>query len=395
MKMIRMLWLVLLALIAGTAEEQHRHVFVSHDGGIDDYLALLLVAASSQTAAADDDDDDKPWILEGVAITGADGFVEPATSISVKLLDLVYRSVKLDNDKNNENKHDDNEECLSSFNREEKLCQLPFLFSIGGARPFHSSFPDAWRRVSVGIDLLPVLNQQYHCFGPKSSFRDRVQPPFYNLKKEAAHVLESLCCSNGSKRIWLETGPLTLLAQVIRLQPTILESCVTQIYWMGGALSVAGNVHPSTIASQDGSAEWNSFWDPPAVKEVFEAVSNESNNASLVMVPIDVCQQYPVTRSYVLDFAKRAAAARGGGQHRSASLYEFAGAAYSFAHHATGGYSYFLWDVLTAAAMLRPDLTYVEPVKVSVTLSGPAAGQISPCNNNTVRMRRIATTSRC
>jgi inosine-uridine nucleoside N-ribohydrolase len=57
---------------------------------------------------------------------------------------------------------------------------------------------------------------------------------------------------------------------------------------MGGALRVAGNVYGQP--SSDGSAEWNAFWDPPAVGVVF------NSSVPLTLVPLDgtnkVCQDH-------------------------------------------------------------------------------------------------------
>lgn len=47
---------------------------------------------------------------------------------------------------------------------------------------------------------------------------------------------------------------------------------------MGGALRVRGNVYDKDT---DGSAEWNSYWDPHAVGVVW------SSNVPVTLVPLD------------------------------------------------------------------------------------------------------------
>ena len=47
----------------------------------------------------------------------------------------------------------------------------------------------------------------------------------------------------------------------------IIEDKIERLVWMGGTFRTAGNVHEP---EHDGTAEWNSFWDPEAVARVWE-----------------------------------------------------------------------------------------------------------------------------
>ncbi|ETJ39531.1 Inosine-uridine preferring nucleoside hydrolase, partial [human gut metagenome] len=67
------------------------------------------------------------------------------------------------------------------------------------------------------------------------------------------------------KLILLFTGPLTDLAKALKTDPTI-ENKIEKLVWMGGTFLEKGNVEEP---EHDGTAEWNAFWDPEAVKIVF------------------------------------------------------------------------------------------------------------------------------
>ena len=50
----------------------------------------------------------------------------------------------------------------------------------------------------------------------------------------------------------------TDLARALYESP-IIEDKIERLVWMGGTFRTAGNVHEP---EHDGTAEWNSFWDP-------------------------------------------------------------------------------------------------------------------------------------
>ncbi len=53
---------------------------------------------------------------------------------------------------------------------------------------------------------------------------------------------------------------------------------------MGGTFRTAGNVHEP---EHDGTAEWNSFWDPEAVARVWEA------NIEIDLITLESTNQVP------------------------------------------------------------------------------------------------------
>ncbi|MEJ7192753.1 nucleoside hydrolase, partial [Staphylococcus epidermidis] len=60
----------------------------------------------------------------------------------------------------------------------------------------------------------------------------------------------------------LFTGPLTDLAKALKIEPGI-QNNIEKLVWMGGTFLEKGNVEEP---EHDGTAEWNAFWDPDAVK---------------------------------------------------------------------------------------------------------------------------------
>ncbi|MHC5832171.1 MAG: nucleoside hydrolase, partial [Nostoc sp.] len=64
------------------------------------------------------------------------------------------------------------------------------------------------------------------------------------------------------------TGPLTTVAVALDKAPEI-EAKIHKIVWMGGALNVSGNVEKSLEPGQDGSAEWNVYWDAISAARVW------------------------------------------------------------------------------------------------------------------------------
>ena len=63
----------------------------------------------------------------------------------------------------------------------------------------------------------------------------------------------------------LITGPVSNLAVALKAEPDLVSRIET-VVWMGGALNVSGNVRDY---EHDGSAEWNAYWDPPAVHSLW------------------------------------------------------------------------------------------------------------------------------
>jgi purine nucleosidase len=155
----------------------------------------------------------------------------------------------------------------------------------------------------------------------------------------------------------LETGPLSTVAAALDLQPEIAGK-IREIVWMGGALHVPGNVDKVIEGGQDGSAEWNVYFDPPAAARVLEA------QIPLVLCPLDLTNRVPITSEFVLRLCRQ----------RRHPLSELAACCYALVLHQ----DYFAWDVLTTAYLGRPDLFSLRTESIKILCEGPSQGRTRP-----------------
>ena len=209
-------------------------VLLDQDGGVDDYLATLLLMTMEHIQPL------------GVVVTPADCYIQPAVSATRKILDFVGRS------------------------------DIPVAQStVRGINPF----PALYRRDSFVVNHLPILNE-----------RDDIQTP---LAQETGQdfMVRSLLAAEQPVTLMV-TGPLTTVATALDLAPQI-EQHIERIIWMGGALNVPGNVEPTLEPGQDGSAEWNVYWDSFAAHRVWQT------QIPLILCPLDLTNQVPVTSEFV------------------------------------------------------------------------------------------------
>lgn len=164
--------------------------------------------------------------------------------------------------------------------------------------------------------------------------------------------------------ILLFTGPLTDLAKALQEDPSITKR-IERLVWMGGTFLPKGNVEEP---EHDGTAEWNAFWDPEAVKIVFDS------DIQIDMVALESTNQVPLT----LDVRQRWA------NERQYPGVDFLGVSYAavppLTHFITNS-TYFLWDVLTTAYIGMPDLVYSVEKTVDVMSHGPSQGKTYECAN--------------
>lgn len=278
-----------------------KQVYFNHDGGVDDLVSLFLLLQM---------DDIK---LVGVSAIGADSYVEPAVSASQKVINR-FSSYSID--------------VATSKER--------------GKNPF----PKDWRMHAFFMDALPILNEPV-----KVQRAHMVQHHAYEDIIDKLH--------NASEKITLLfTGPLTDLAKALTVDPTITEY-IGRLIWMGGTFLSKGNVEEP---EHDGTAEWNAFWDPEAVKTVFDT------DIKIDMVALESTNQVPLTWDIRQNWANE----------RHYTGVDFLGVSYAavppLTHFQTNS-TYFLWDVLTTAYTGLPDLVKQKTVMASVHTDGPSQGQ--------------------
>ncbi|WP_242273094.1 nucleoside hydrolase [Bacillus cereus group sp. BfR-BA-01310] len=277
-----------------------KKVYFNHDGGVDDLVSLFLLLQMDNVE------------LTGVSVIPADCYLEPAMSASRKIIDRFGKS---------------SIEVAASNSR--------------GKNPF----PKDWRMHAFYVDALPILNEFGKVITPTSA------------KPAHHHIIETLLQTDG-KTALLFTGPLTDLARALYEAP-VIEEKIERLVWMGGTFRTAGNVHEP---EHDGTAEWNSFWDPEAVAHVWgskikiDLVTLESTNQ--VPLTIDVRERWAKDRKYI--------------------GVDFLGQCYAMVpplvHFSTNS-TYYLWDVLTTAFVGNNDLAKTQTINSIVHISGSSQGR--------------------
>ncbi|GBG94256.1 inosine-uridine preferring nucleoside hydrolase [Ligilactobacillus salitolerans] len=277
-----------------------RNFYFNHDGNVDDLVSLLLLLQMPDVN------------LLGVGVTDADGYVDPASSASRKIIDL--------------------------FGHEGRR---PVDVAKSNSRAKHQ-FPDAWRLSAFSFDDFPILNEQ--------------QGPVTPLAKKPGHLdlIEKVQGSDQPVTLVM-TGPLTDLARALAVDPTIQKK-IDKLYWMGGALDSKGNV---AAPGADDTMEWNAYWDAEAVGQVWDS------DLEIVMVGLDSTDQVPLTSELRLRWASQ----------RQYPALDLIGLGYSLVHSFEANSIYYLWDVLTTLASNYPDLVESEQVKTAVITTGESEGR--------------------
>ncbi len=271
-------------------------VLMDHDGGVDDYLSVMLLMTMDHVKTL------------GIVVTPADCYIKPAVSATRKILDLMGRS------------------------------EIPVAEStVRGLNPF----PRIFRRDSFSIDLFPILNE-----------RETISTPL--VEETGQEFMVRVLREAPEPVTILETGPLTTVATALDMAPDI-EGKIKRILWMGGALNVPGNVDKIMEGGQDGSMEWNVYWDPPAAHRVWET------SIPIIMCPLDITNNVPVTAEFVRQLARQ----------RRYPLSDLAGQCYALVIHQ----DYFFWDVLTTAYLGRPDLFELREWETEIVTEGPSQGR--------------------
>jgi len=272
-------------------------VLMDHDGAVDDYLATLLLMTMAEVEPL------------GVVVTPADCYIQPALSITRKMLDLVGRS------------------------------HIPVAEStVRGVNPF----PQLYRRDSLVIDHFPILNQADESHTPL--LEENGQTFMVRVLRDAPEPVTLMI-----------TGPLTTLAVALEMAPDI-EANIERVVWMGGALNVPGNVVKDLEPDQDGTAEWNAYWDPIAIHQVWQT------QIPIVMCPLDITNTVPVTPEFIRRLSRQ----------RQFPLSDLAGQCYALVIPQ----DYYFWDVLATAYLAHPEFYHEVERETTVITRGPSQGRI-------------------
>jgi purine nucleosidase len=271
-------------------------VLMDHDGGVDDYLATMLLLTMDHIE------------LLGVVVTPADCYIQPAVSATRKICDLMG---------------------FSHIMVAES--------TVRGINPF----PRLYRRDSLIVDHLPILNQNEFINTPLAT--ETGQDFMIRVLREVAEPVTLMV-----------TGPLTTVALALEKAPEI-EAKIQKIVWMGGALNVPGNVEKSLEAGQDGSAEWNVYWDAISAARVWET------QIEIIMCPLDLTNNVPVTSELVQKM----------GRQRHYPVSDLAGQCYALVIPQ----DYYFWDVLATAYLGCPDFYQLREWETEIITNGVSQGR--------------------
>lgn len=187
-------------------------------------------------------------------------------------------------------------------------------------------------------------------------------------EQSAPDLLASVIEAASEKVTLLTLGPLTNVAEALQGHPALIDKL--EIYAMGGALRVPGNVGTTGGPPENESAEWNIFIDPRAANIVFGC------GAPVTLVPLDATVQVPLTPSLVERIRAGAATASGA---FTADLIERI--------HAACPEGLFMWDSLAAAILTDNTLAGFDTVRMVVVEEGPQAGRtVSSIDGPSVRV---------
>lgn len=244
----------------------------------------------------------------GIVVTPADCYIQPAVSATRKILDLMGCS------------------------------HVPVAeSSVRGINPF----PHLYRRDSFIVDHFPILNQDETIRTTLVS--ETGQDFIVRMLREASEPVTLMV-----------TGPLTTVATALDAAPDI-ESKIKEIIWMGGALNVPGNVEKSIEAGHDGSAEWNVYWDPVSAQRVWQT------QIPIVMCPLDITNNVPVTSEFVRQLAKQ----------RLYPLSDLAGQCYALVIPQ----DYYFWDLLATAYLAHSDFYTLREWETAIITTGRSQGR--------------------
>lgn len=178
----------------------------------------------------------------------------------------------------------------------------------------------------------------------------------------AAQLLVDSIRDAPSEVVLIATGPLSNVAGALWLDAAIADR-VAAAYVMGGALHVPGNLCCTTTAGFDNSQELNMWIDPPAAREAFESLPENS----ISLVGLDATRHVPLNAA----FAARLQSDQNTPEARLVA---------AIANHpvvtlgSTVAPAYW-WDPLAAMAATRPELVSYQSERIDVVQDGAQSGR--------------------
>lgn len=288
--------LSLIFIFATLSANAAEKIIFDHDGGVDDFVSMTLLSC------------DKTYNIKAITVVPADSYKKPAISVTKKLSDLYgLKNVQISG---------------SDFE---------------GTNPF----PDVWREHS------DLMHEMDHIKNAKHNKTNTVLSA-----SSHKHLVKLL--SKNEQYVILATGPLSNIAEALRINPKIKKN-IKRIYFMGGAINTDGNVHEEV---HDGSAEWNIYNNPKAADIVLKS------GIPMTWIPLDATQYVPLNEEFMsrLESQKSKASKMAYRLNKLLQKYQDANTVY-------------FWDTLTTAVAIDPTLLQTQKVKLKVITEGESQGR--------------------
>jgi purine nucleosidase len=181
----------------------------------------------------------------------------------------------------------------------------------------------------------------------------------------AGQLLATTVANSPRHLTVLATGPLTNVAAALStIKSKNRTAFLDNLYVMGGAINVPGNLFGSTTGGFDNSQEFNMWLDPLAARNTFIALPNK-----IRLVPLDATQYVPVTRAFI---DRLGTAAHTPEAQLVNTIISHPGLAFGIDQGA-----FFWWDALAAISAFRdPSVVQERDASVSIVPDGVQAGRI-------------------
>ncbi len=177
--------------------------------------------------------------------------------------------------------------------------------------------------------------------------------------RDAVGLIADTIRGAGGELEIITLGPLTNLAEALISDPSLAEE-IEQVYIMGGAFSVPGNVSDAPeLAIDNVAAEWNIYVDPNAAAQVV------ASGVPVTFVPLDATNSVRLDEAFYDELE--------GDRTTSEAEFVYRALTQNIAFVRSG--NYYFWDPLTAAIAVDESLGTFDtrPVKV-VEEEGPESG---------------------